>query len=86
MNECKSLLGGATGRVGDPSGKSSERPVLDDATIAANVVEPGRSCLPPRHRMTSNSMKQCSRSDDEASNFCQARQRCKPRQSFIATS
>eukprot|EP00238_Polyblepharides_amylifera_P011764 CAMPEP_0196585568 /NCGR_PEP_ID=MMETSP1081-20130531/51160_1 /TAXON_ID=36882 /ORGANISM="Pyramimonas amylifera, Strain CCMP720" /LENGTH=206 /DNA_ID=CAMNT_0041907159 /DNA_START=434 /DNA_END=1051 /DNA_ORIENTATION=+ len=32
------LLGGATGRVGDPSGKSSERPVLDDATLAANVA------------------------------------------------
>ena len=27
------LLGGATGRVGDPSGKSAERPVLDDDTI-----------------------------------------------------
>ena len=24
--------------MGDPSGKSSERPVLDDATIAANVA------------------------------------------------
>lgn len=32
------LLGGATGRVGDPSGKSSERPVLDDATIEGNVA------------------------------------------------
>ena len=31
------LLGGATGRVGDPSGKSAERPVLDDATINANT-------------------------------------------------
>lgn len=30
------LLGGATARVGDPSGKSTERPVLDDATIAKN--------------------------------------------------
>lgn len=31
------LVGGATGLVGDPSGKSSERPVLSDLTIAANV-------------------------------------------------
>jgi len=30
------LIGGATGRVGDPSGKSSERPMLDDATIDSN--------------------------------------------------
>lgn len=30
------LLGGATARVGDPSGKSTERPVLEDATIAKN--------------------------------------------------
>ena len=32
------LLGGATGRVGDPSGKSAERPVLDDDTINANTA------------------------------------------------
>lgn len=31
------LLGGATGRIGDPSGKSQERPLLDSATIQANV-------------------------------------------------
>ena len=30
------LIGGATGRVGDPSGKSSERPVLDDSTVDSN--------------------------------------------------
>lgn len=30
------LLGGATARVGDPSGKSKERPVLDDETISRN--------------------------------------------------
>lgn len=30
------LLGGATARVGDPSGKSKERPVLDEETIARN--------------------------------------------------
>ncbi|KAK3269084.1 hypothetical protein CYMTET_22451, partial [Cymbomonas tetramitiformis] len=32
------LLGGATARVGDPSGKSAERPVMDDATIAKNTA------------------------------------------------
>jgi tyrosyl-tRNA synthetase len=31
------LLGGATGRIGDPSGKSTERPLLDTATIEANI-------------------------------------------------
>lgn len=31
------LVGGATGRVGDPSGKSVERPVLDDDTIETNL-------------------------------------------------
>ena len=30
------LIGGATGRDGDPSGKSSERPELDVATVEAN--------------------------------------------------
>ena len=30
------VIGGATGMIGDPSGKSSERKLLDDATIAAN--------------------------------------------------
>jgi len=32
------LLGGATGKIGDPSGKSKERPVLDDKTLATNLV------------------------------------------------
>lgn len=32
------LVGGATGKVGDPSGKSAERPVLDDDTIARNLA------------------------------------------------
>lgn len=32
------LVGGATGRVGDPSGKSSERPLLDEETLEANVA------------------------------------------------
>ena len=31
------LVGGATGRVGDPSGKSAERPVLDVAAIEHNA-------------------------------------------------
>jgi hypothetical protein len=31
------LLGGATGRVGDPSGRSSERPVLSEDEINSNV-------------------------------------------------
>lgn len=31
------LLGGATGRIGDPSGKSSERPLLDDETLEHNM-------------------------------------------------
>lgn len=36
------LLGGATGRVGDPSGKSAERPVLSDEVIERNVADIGR--------------------------------------------
>jgi len=31
------ILGGATGRIGDPSGKSAERPLLDEPTIVHNV-------------------------------------------------
>ncbi|MCI5052163.1 MAG: tyrosine--tRNA ligase [Simkaniaceae bacterium] len=31
------LLGGATGRIGDPSGKDKERPLLSEAQIDANV-------------------------------------------------
>jgi tyrosyl-tRNA synthetase len=31
------ILGGATGRIGDPSGKSLERPLLDQSTIHSNV-------------------------------------------------
>lgn len=31
------ILGGATGRIGDPSGKSHERPLLDSSTIQKNV-------------------------------------------------
>ncbi|MBV8762368.1 MAG: tyrosine--tRNA ligase [Deltaproteobacteria bacterium] len=32
------VVGGATGMVGDPSGKSDERNLLDDATLQANVI------------------------------------------------
>ena len=32
------LLGGATGRVGDPSGKSAERPMMDEETIERHVA------------------------------------------------
>lgn len=32
------VVGGATGMVGDPSGKSDERNLLDDATLATNVA------------------------------------------------
>jgi len=32
------LVGGATGMVGDPSGKSAERNLLDDAELEANVL------------------------------------------------
>jgi tyrosyl-tRNA synthetase len=35
------ILGGATGRIGDPSGKSSERSLLDDAAIERNVQSIG---------------------------------------------
>jgi len=31
------VVGGATGMVGDPSGKSNERNLLDDATLATNI-------------------------------------------------
>ena len=31
------LLGGATARIGDPSGKSSEREMLGDETIDTNI-------------------------------------------------
>ncbi|MEO7734295.1 MAG: tyrosine--tRNA ligase [Kofleriaceae bacterium] len=32
------LVGGATGMIGDPSGRSAERNLLDDDTLAANVA------------------------------------------------
>lgn len=36
------LMGGATGRVGDPSGKSAERPVMSDEVIERNVAGIGK--------------------------------------------
>ena len=36
------LLGGGTGMIGDPSGRSSERNLLDRDTLAANVASIGR--------------------------------------------
>ena len=32
------LMGGATGMIGDPSGKTSERQLLDEATIQENLI------------------------------------------------
>jgi len=32
------LIGGATGRIGDPSGKNKERPALDDDFLESNVL------------------------------------------------
>src|SRR5580765_2645493 len=32
------VVGGATGMIGDPSGQSEERNLLDDATLATNVA------------------------------------------------
>jgi tyrosyl-tRNA synthetase len=32
------ILGGATGKIGDPSGKSSERPLLDEKTLIHNIA------------------------------------------------
>src|SRR4051812_25881165 len=32
------VVGGATGMIGDPSGKSEERNLLDDTTLQANVA------------------------------------------------
>src|SRR5690349_4984315 len=32
------VVGGATGMIGDPSGKSEERNLLDDATLETNVA------------------------------------------------
>ena len=37
-HRCVALAGGATGMVGDPSGRSEERNLLDDATLSANAA------------------------------------------------
>lgn len=42
-HEPVALLGGATGRVGDPSGRSTERPVLTEDQIEGNVRAIGRT-------------------------------------------
>jgi tyrosyl-tRNA synthetase len=45
------LVGGATGRIGDPSGKSKERPMLQDEEISLNVEAISRqirAILPPQ--------------------------------------
>src|SRR6476661_7708988 len=36
------LVGGGTGLIGDPSGKASERPLSDEAMVAANATAIGR--------------------------------------------
>lgn len=44
------IVGGGTGRIGDPSGKSAERPLLSDETLAGNVRSLDRffqSIFPP---------------------------------------
>ncbi len=37
-HECIALAGGATGMIGDPSGRSEERNLLDESTLAANLA------------------------------------------------
>ena len=32
------LLGGATGLIGDPSGRSTERNLLDESTVESNIL------------------------------------------------
>ncbi len=36
------VMGGATGRIGDPSGRSTERPILSDEILETNVLSIGR--------------------------------------------
>ncbi len=38
-------VGGATGRIGDPSGKATERTLLDEDTLARNVQGMLQSCI-----------------------------------------
>ncbi|XP_054973968.1 tyrosine--tRNA ligase, mitochondrial [Sorex araneus] len=46
------LVGGATARLGDPSGRTRERPALDAARVAANAraLRAGLEALAARHR------------------------------------
>ena len=37
-HECIALAGGATGMIGDPSGRSEERNLLDEETLASNLA------------------------------------------------
>ena len=37
-NKPMMLVGGATGRIGDPSGRDSGRPMMDDKTLAKNIA------------------------------------------------
>lgn len=70
------LIGGATGRIGDPSGKTSERPELDLETIEKNSVEIKALVYKILHR--ANTEIQHSLSDEilnsdskVSSNFCE---------------
>jgi tyrosyl-tRNA synthetase len=45
------LIGGATGMIGDPSGKSQERNLLDEATLRHN-----QECLKQQHPTKPNSL------------------------------
>jgi len=42
-HEPVALMGGATGRVGDPSGKSMERPLLDEEELESNIESIGNA-------------------------------------------
>lgn len=42
-HEPVALMGGATGRVGDPSGKSMERPLLDEEELESNIKSIGNA-------------------------------------------
>ncbi len=50
------ILGGATGRIGDPSGKSTERPLLDEKTLQYNVgrLETFFKKILPRSKVLNN--------------------------------
>jgi len=50
------VLGGATGRIGDPSGKSTERPLLDEKTLESNVKSIARHFEKMLDRSAANSV------------------------------